>query len=284
VVAQDGEMSDFRNIEAALRSGEDVSFSFGKNWAKYLRGLTEAKLQQAERSLAESFANESLEGQSFLDAGCGSGVFSLAALRLGAREVTSVDVDPNSVACARHLCAKTGSPEIWTCREGSILDPTFVRTITPASRVYTWGVLHHTGAMWDAIDSVLTRVQPGGLLCIALYVEPRRAELQLKLKRLYNRSPRSVRFLLEGTYASLLLGYGLVRQGRNPVRYVREYGARSRGMSFWRDVADWLGGLPCEWADPEEVSAFVEARGFETVRVIPGSPGGNAEYLFRRSG
>jgi 2-polyprenyl-6-hydroxyphenyl methylase/3-demethylubiquinone-9 3-methyltransferase len=273
---------DFRNTEAALKSGELVNFAFGQNWTKYVADLDELRVQEAAASLREAFASFGLVNERFIDVGSGSGLFSLCALRSGAGEIISIDVDPQSIACARWLRHSSGNPENWTIAQGSILDTSFVRRTKPASRVYSWGVLHHTGAMWAAVESAMTLVAPGGLLCLALYNRPNHAALQMALKRTYNRLPRSARPLLRVLYGSALLAAMAVAHRRNPVEYVRDYGRRSRGMRFWRDVEDWLGGLPCEFADEHEVRDFASSHGFVVERVLRRGPGGNNEYLLRR--
>ena len=184
----------------------------------------------------------------------------------------SVDVDPNAIACARSLQLKADPSSDWQILSGSILDDDFLAGIPAATNVFSWGVLHHTGAMWRSIENILKLVAPGGRCCLALYNRPNHPRLVLALKRLYNRLPRSLK-------PSMRLGYGLALltalalQRRNPVRYVRDYGKRSRGMSFWRDVEDWLGGLPYEYATPDEVSSFVSARGSVVTNVIMRPPG-----------
>ena len=73
-------------------------FSFGKNWENFLRTLTDQKVREAEKSLLEFLGSpKKINGKSFVDIGCGSGLFSLAAYNLGAAHVTSVDVDSFSI-------------------------------------------------------------------------------------------------------------------------------------------------------------------------------------------
>jgi 2-polyprenyl-6-hydroxyphenyl methylase/3-demethylubiquinone-9 3-methyltransferase len=210
-------------------------------------------------------------------------LFSLAALRLGAEEVRSIDIDPHSVACATMLRARVApEPRRWRISRGSALDEAAMRALGQASVVYSWGVLHHTGDLWRAVANTMGLVEPGGVLCLALYNHPEHEATHMKLKRLYNRLPRPARPVLAGAYAAARLRTVVVEQKRNPVEYIRNYGAESRGMSFWRDVEDWLGGLPCEFASAEDVASFARPRGFEMEDVVVAPPGANNEYRLRR--
>ena len=192
-----------------------------------------------------------------------------------------MDVDPNSIACTAFLHAKAGRPSTWSIAQGSVLDPGFMATLEPVDRLYSWGVLHHTGAMWQAFDAALGLIAPGGLGCVALYNRPGRPRLHLAIKRTYNRLPRILRPAMVGLYAGAYAA-GLIATRRNPVKYAQEYGKTSRGMSFWRDVEDWLGGLPYEFAEPGEVRVRVESLGLTLRRTVVRSPGANNDYLISR--
>jgi 2-polyprenyl-6-hydroxyphenyl methylase/3-demethylubiquinone-9 3-methyltransferase len=274
----------FVNREAEAISGERIGFSFGRNWLKFVDGLDDRRVALAEESLRRSFGGHPLAGETFLDLGSGSGLFSLAALRSGAAAVVSVDVDANSVLCAEELRRREGAPERWTVLRGSVLDDGFRATLEPASRVYSWGVLHHTGDMWRALEHALALVAPNGLFALALYNPPRRPHVHLALKRTYNRLPAPVRPAMAAAYGGAVLAYKAGVQRVHPVRHVREYAENARGMSFWRDVEDWLGGLPWEYATSGEVTSFVEARGFAVVDVQEQGAGGNNEYLLQNIG
>ena len=140
-------------VNIHVKAGE--RFQFGANWWRFLGALNEERIATAEQSLKHMLGRTSLEGLKFVDVGCGSGLFSLAARRLGA-EVVSFDFDPQSVRCAEVLRSKFfAHDEKWTVREGSVLDAAFIDGLGRFDIVYSWGVLHHTGAMWDGVCSGL---------------------------------------------------------------------------------------------------------------------------------
>src|SRR5450432_3200778 len=126
---------------AEVASGE--RFEFGKNWAAFLAGMNDARIAAGEQSLREMLQIDSLQGKTFLDIGSGSGLFSLAARRLGAK-IQSFDYDPASVACTRELKARYyPEDENWTVASGSVLDADYVNSLGRFDVVYSWGVLHH---------------------------------------------------------------------------------------------------------------------------------------------
>ena len=148
-------------------------FSFGRNWLRYAKDIDEARVGTATASLADWLGD--IKGRSFLDIGCGSGLFSLAATRLGA-SVTGFDCDEGSVRCTEDLRRRFQVPvESWRIHHGSVLDAEFMGQLGVFDIVYSWGVLHHTGDLWTALEGAVERVAPGGLLYIALYNDAGRA-------------------------------------------------------------------------------------------------------------
>jgi 2-polyprenyl-6-hydroxyphenyl methylase/3-demethylubiquinone-9 3-methyltransferase len=213
-----------------------------------------------------------IEGKTFLDVGSGSGLFSLAAMRLGARRVHSFDLDDDSVACAAELQRRYFSDDArWTIGQGSALDADYLARLGEWDVVYAWGVLHHTGEMWRALDLVARSVAADGRLLVALYNDQgRRSEIWRSIKRQYNRSALGKAAVLTAFVPYYVLrgvAVDLVVRQKNPLRRYREY-AGMRGMSAFHDWKDWLGGYPFEVARPDEVEKFLGARGFSSLKSL----------------
>jgi SAM-dependent methyltransferase len=263
-------------------SKAEVRYEFGQNWQNFVATALDAdRITIARNSLRDLLGTDSLAGRRVLDIGCGSGLFSLGAAQLGADSLLGFDYDPNSVATSRALRDAHGVPEArWQIRQGSILEPAFLATLTPADVVYAWGVLHHTGRMWDAIRNAAGLVAPGGLFAIAIYNRVASSGAWARIKRAYCTAPRPVQAALETGYLACYAA-GLLAMGRNPVRVFREYRQR-RGMSVRYDARDWLGGYPYEYATAAEVFEFVRPLGFTLTRLITTNRTGCNEFVFRR--
>jgi len=261
---------------------QETRFEFGRNWASFLRHLTDARIATATASLVRLLGRDTLVGLSFLDVGSGSGLFSLAAHRLGAR-VTSFDYDPHSVACTQELRRRFGAGAVeWRVERGSALDPAYLAGLGRFDVVYSWGVLHHTGDLWRALELAIERVAPGGMLAVAIYnYQPLLTPAWSRIKRAYVASPAPVRMLMTGAG---LAGFGLARAAGWVIRRgAAGKAARRRGMRFYQDVVDWIGGWPFQAARPEEVFRFCRDRGFalRELTTVGGRQGCN-ELVFVR--
>jgi 2-polyprenyl-6-hydroxyphenyl methylase/3-demethylubiquinone-9 3-methyltransferase len=261
-------------------------FSFGENWLAFLEHLDEVRIAEAERSLQVLCGVERLDGKRVIDIGSGSGLFSLAARRLGA-VVHSFDYDPQSVVGTQMLKDRFFSGDAsWTVEQGSALDRSYISGLGTFDIVYSWGVLHHTGAMYDAIANAALCVNSGGLFVFALYRKTRLCGIWTREKRWYaNASPAAQKLARAVYIISLRLGFLAVH--RDFDAYVKGY-KNNRGMNFTNDVHDWLGGYPYESIAPAEVASLMKTLEFEYVRsnTKPYSTGvfgsGCDEFVYRR--
>jgi 2-polyprenyl-6-hydroxyphenyl methylase/3-demethylubiquinone-9 3-methyltransferase len=272
--------------------GEDQKerFEFGKNWERFLKVLDETRIVEAEKSLKKMLETEDLKNRRFLDVGSGSGLFSLAARRLGA-EVHSFDYDPLSVACTEELKRRYFPNDTrWTIGQGSVLDTTYLNSLGKYDIVYSWGVLHHTGNMWEAMGNVALLVKTNGKFYIAIYNDQGLfSQVWTSIKRFYNHSPTPMRLCLVlfiGAIFEIRAALVQILQFKNPLPFKRWADKKkSRGMSVWYDLVDWVGGYPFQVAKPEEVFEFYRKRGFVLTRLKTCRGGlGCNEYVFVRCG
>ena len=275
-------------INAMVLSAKDQikqgqRFAFGHNWHNYLSLLDNERIDEAVKSLSSMLGMDDLSGKTFLDIGSGSGLFSLAARRMGAT-VHSFDFDEQSVNCTQSLRERfyKDDPQ-WQVSQGSVLDKEFLKKFAPADIVYSWGVLHHTGSMWEALENVAPLVKPDGKLFISIYNDQGgRSKRWYKLKKAYNQY---------NALQPIILAYGAVRlwlkifildalKG-DVLRTWKNYKS-TRGMSAWYDIVDWIGGYPFEVATPAEIFRFYRERGFILEAMTTQYGHGCNEFVFRK--
>lgn len=257
-----------------------VTFSFGQNWKDYLTTVSVDEIERAKDDIESWLGKDFILGKSVVDIGCGSGIHSLAFCLLGAASLVSFDFDKNSVDATMSLWRAESRPKQWNVSQGSILDKRFVENINcKFDIVYSWGVLHHTGAMWEAIGNALSLVKPGGIFWISLYAKGPRYTQDLSLKRQYNSASNlGKRWMIYKAIWKLMLRR--IKRLQNPFKWNEK---KVRGMNVYHDIIDWLGGLPYEVASENEVLSFCRKRGLVLEKIKVKGEGGCNVYLFSMS-
>lgn len=270
-----------------VESGE--RFEFGANWAAFLSVLDDERIAKAEDSLREMLEADTLEGKTFLDIGSGSGLFSLAARRLGAK-VHSFDFDSSSFACTQELRNRyfPNDPG-WRVEQGSALDADYLSGLGKFDIVYSWGVLHHTGDMWRALENAAIPTSVGGKLFIAIYNDTgSQARRWYWIKKTYCGLPGMLKtpFAMAAILPDELKKIAHAVLSLRPSDYIFSWTRykNGRGMNRWHDIIDWVGGFPYEVATVDEIFDFYKKRGFTLAKVRSKGVGlGCNEFVFTRN-
>jgi 2-polyprenyl-6-hydroxyphenyl methylase/3-demethylubiquinone-9 3-methyltransferase len=259
---------------------EHITFSFGENWKNFLTTVGEEEIKKAEKEIKTWLGENGVNGKRVIDIGCGSGIHSSVLYSMGAKELVSFDYDKNSVEATTQVWKKADSPSHWHVVRGSVLDKDYLKTLGKFDIVYSWGVLHHTGEMWKAIENSIDLVNDKGEYWIAIYIDGPNYQKHLDLKRKYNKASAFGKKIMVYQYI-LRLMVGRLLKGKNPFSWNKK---TDRGMNIYHDIIDWLGGLPYEVASRKEIEDFCNKRGLQLKRTEDAQfEGGCSIYLFAKS-
>lgn len=250
-------------------------FDFGENWTNFSQNaFSKEKIDETKESILKLIDKEAIKDKTFIDVGCGSGLFTISACSLGASQSTGIDISPKCIQAAISNAEKYFPEKKIIFKQQSILDK-FDSNIK-YDIVYSWGVLHHTGKMWEAIKNTTNLVSDKGLLVIAIYNKHWSSKSWNFIKRIYNLSPKIVKKLMIYLFYAVIFIAKFLVTFKNPLN-------KKRGMNFYYDVIDWVGGYPYEYASKNEIQDFVENLGYTLIKYQPATvPTGCNEFVFKK--
>jgi SAM-dependent methyltransferase len=264
-----------------------MKFNFGKNWQSFLENFDSHRLRAAKKDIQIFLGIRNLTDMSFLDVGCGSGLSSLAAKSLGAK-VFSFDNNLLSVECTKYLKFKFYNKDLdWKVSKGNILNKNFTKSLGVFDIVYAWGVLHHTGNQWKALQNTVSFCKPGTLLFLALYNDAGfDSKRWLKIKKRYQKIPNFLKkfyviFIYFPSEFKNFIYFCITLKPFSYFKKIIDY-KKNRGMSYFHDMIDWVGGYPYEVSKPEEVIDFLKKNAFIIKKVKTRNDIGNNIFLAKK--
>ncbi|PKN67513.1 MAG: hypothetical protein CVU57_02065 [Deltaproteobacteria bacterium HGW-Deltaproteobacteria-15] len=260
-----------------------MQFDFGRNWLEFSqKAMTPEKVRQAREDFAWYMKGIDLSRKWFLDIGFGQGLSLLLAAEMGAR-VVGCDINAQCIKALTNSAAFFPDARVDPADVlvGSILQKEVVESLrsrTPGCSgyhiVHSWGVLHHTGDMWSALKIAASLVRNQGYLALAIYNRHVTSPAWLHIKWIYNIAPKPVRRAMVLFFFPLIFFAKWASTGRDPR-------IQERGMDFYFNVIDWIGGYPYEYARSDEVIHRTELLGFKCIRLKPaGVSTGCNQFLF----
>jgi 2-polyprenyl-3-methyl-5-hydroxy-6-metoxy-1,4-benzoquinol methylase len=264
---------------------------FGKNFEKnLLNRFNEENLAASKSFLSHYLDLKDLAGKTFLDAGCGSGVFSIAAYQMGA-DVTAFDIEEDALKNLEILKNRfqVDSNHIKSFYS-DILDENNLTSLGQFDLVMCWGVAHHTGNLWQAINNISKCVKLNGLIHLGIYNTADNfgfypdgrfgtSRFWKKVKRFYSNRATWFQNIID-FFAFLGIFFIYLFSFNNPIKKLKEN--ERRGMSWQSDLKDWLIGHPYEYATPEEVFNFMKERGFVLTKLKTNNGLLTNNYVFKK--
>jgi len=277
----DGQIAYIETVILVLNKTieENMRFEFGKNWQSFSKiALDKQKINQARNDFQELFSGIDLKDKSFIDIGFGQGLTLIFAREAGSNAL-GIDIDRDNIYALREILKHFPGQNEPKTRIVSILDKKFIDSQNSQNCyhiVHSWGVLHHTGSMYEAITNASNLVSEGGYFVISIYNKHWSSPVWRMIKWFYNKSPVPMRKLLIGIFYVVIYIAKLIVTGKNPK-------IEHRGMEFLHNVIDWIGGYPYEYASTKNITKFVNLLGFETLKINPARvPTGCNEFVFRK--
>lgn len=254
---------------------KNIAFNFGANWQEFSENSLDAdKFKAAVDSLQKLIGTEKIKDTSFLDIGCGSGIFAIAASMLCAKKVIGIDISKESIAASMNNKSRFAPQNNISFLHKSIFDED-VFELGTFDIVYSWGVLHHTGNMYGAIDRACRFAAAGSIFVIAIYNKHWSSSGWKRIKWFYNVMTKPIKTLMIWVFYLVIALAKLIVTRKNP------FTKKKRGMSFYHDIVDWVGGYPYEYAGKDDIIKYMAGKGFNCIKYVkPSVPTGCNEFVF----
>jgi ubiquinone/menaquinone biosynthesis C-methylase UbiE len=233
---------------------EKVGSFYDVVWTEYV-----PELEASEKHWRLFYSPEEVRGKYVLDAGCGTGIFSIIFARNGASRVTGIDISPGSLETAKSLKTKFAVDNA-EFRLQDMLRLPFADAAFDI--VWAWGTVHHTTDPFRAISELIRVLRPGGSLFLAVYKRTKVTFVHEIIRKTLIRTPRRT-----WTALSKIMAFFL-----SPVVFFFKKREKSRkGEKLEELILDWYFVPIRHYYAPEEIQDFLKKKGLEIEKFLPAS-------------
>jgi ubiquinone/menaquinone biosynthesis C-methylase UbiE len=233
---------------------EKVGKFYDVVWTEYI-----PEYEASEKHWEIFYAAEEVQGKSILDAGCGTGIFSIIFANKGADQVTGIDISEGSLHTAQSLKEKFGLKNAEFEKQDMLALPFPDRSF---DIVWAWGTVHHTTDPFKAIDELIRVLKPSGSILLAIYKRTRLTFIHEIIRKILVRTPRKTWKVLAKILAIFL----------SPVIFLLKKREKSRkGEKLEELIIDWYFVPIRHYYKPGEIKNYLEERGFSVEKFLPAS-------------
>ncbi len=233
---------------------EKVGKFYDVVWTEYI-----PEYEASEKHWKIFYSAEEVQGKSVLDAGCGTGIFSIIFSNNGAGHVTGIDISEGSLKTAKNLKEKFNLSHTEFLQQDMLVLP-FPDEIFDI--VWAWGTVHHTTDPFRAIEELIRVLKPGGSILLAVYKRTRLTFIHEIIRKTLLRTPQKTWKMLGKILAFFL----------SPVVFLFKKREKSRqGEKLEELIIDWYFVPIRHYYRPEEIEHFLEEKGLSIEEYLPAS-------------
>ena len=233
---------------------EKVSRFYDVVWTEYI-----PEYEATEKHWEIFFSSNEIRDKSVLDAGCGTGIFSIIFANNGAGSVTGIDISEGSLQTAQNLKEKFDLDNAHFQKEDMHHLPFQEGQF---DIVWAWGTVHHTTDPFKAVEELIRVLKGGGSLLLAVYTQTKVTFIHEFIRKILVRTPKKT-----WTALSKIMAFFLT-----PVVFFFKKREKSRkGEKLEELILDWYFVPIRYYYKPEEIQSFLEERGFSIEKFLPAS-------------
>ncbi|MBN1271496.1 MAG: class I SAM-dependent methyltransferase [Candidatus Aminicenantes bacterium] len=224
---------------------EKVGRFYDVVWTEYI-----PEYPETEKHWELFYSEKEVKSKWVLDAGCGTGIFSIIFANKGAGQVTGIDISEGSLNTARKLSKKFGLKNTRFEKQDMLALPYESEFF---DIVWAWGTVHHTTDPLRAVNELIRVLKKEGSLLLAVYTRTKLTFIHEIIRKTLVRTPR-------WSWKSLckILAFFLA-----PVVFLFKRREKSRkGETLEELIMDWYFVPIRHYYKPEEIKNHLGKKGF----------------------